>query len=262
MKLKDIVNTIKYLKKYLAMLLLALVLTPNIVTAQSRTSQNAQELYGEINLTTEVDEPYPNSRMQAYPDGKDYARVVFNAINKDGTYATNLPLIITKPSSVELNGLENTSSGSIEWHVTSTRPIRAKITVRLKDYPQIKTSFTVNFRPSTSIKNLTDTNSFLYNLPVTFTAQIDPGMVAGVKEAKLVYSYNRRVNKWGRWVGERRQIEVPLTCSEDGYCYATINTDNTSTKRVDRGRFNYKFVFLDQNGTRFSRSYNGMLKMP
>jgi hypothetical protein len=87
-------------------------------------------------------------------------------------------------------------------------------------------------------------------------------MVSSLKESRFVYTYNRRVNKWGRWRAERREISTALRCTDDGRCEATIYPDNTNTKRVDKGRFNYRFEFVDQTGRKFTKSFTGVLKLP
>jgi len=213
-------------------------------------------------ITAEVEKPYQNSKVSAYPDGKSCAYVNVEVIKKDGTYLTNEPLVIQKPTSVNVSGGDSTGSGSIKLCFKSTRPIQARITIKIKSLPSVQKSFQLNFNPKFKILDQTDRNSFFYNLPVTFTAQIDPAILSGLKESQLVYSYNRRVNKWLRWTTERREVGVPLNCANDGSCTATIYPDNTNTSRVNRGSFNYKFTFVDQNGHRFSKSYNARLTMP
>ncbi|MFA4995677.1 MAG: hypothetical protein WC536_00865 [Patescibacteria group bacterium] len=213
-------------------------------------------------LTVEVEKPFQNSKVSAYPDGKSCAYVNVEAIRKDGTFLTDEPLVIQKPASVDVSGPGTTSDGSIKLCFTSKSPIQARITIKIQSLPSVQRSFQLNFNPKFTILDQTDRNGFFYNLPITFTAQVDPAILPGLKEARLVYSYNRRVNVWGRWKAERREIDVPLSCSSDGSCSATIGTGNTSTKRVNNGTFNYRFTFVDQNGHRFSKSYNGRLTMP
>lgn len=213
-------------------------------------------------LTTTVEKSFPGSNLNAYPNGKDCAGVTLEAIKKDGTFLENEPLVIEKPAAVTLVGPENTSSGSVKWCFTSTKPIQARITVKVKSLPRVQRTFQLNFNPKFKVIDQTDRNAFFYNLPVTFTAQIDPGMVSGLKTSQLVYTYNRRVNVWGRWKAERREIAAALHCTQDGRCTATIYPDNTNTKRVNFGRFNYRFNFVDQNGNSFTKSFSGRLSMP
>ncbi|MCL5410423.1 MAG: hypothetical protein M1324_01060 [Patescibacteria group bacterium] len=213
-------------------------------------------------LTAEVEKPFANSNLSAYPNGKDCANVNIEAIRSDGTFLENEPLVIEKPSSVSISGPQNTESGSIKLCFISSRPIQARITIKIKSLPTVQRSFQLNFNPSFSVLDATDRNSFFYNLPVTFMAQIDPSLVNSLKEQKLIYTYNRRVNKWGRWRAERREIATLLTCTDDGRCTATIYPDNTNTKRVDRGKFNYKFEFVDNTGRKLSKSFTGQLRLP
>lgn len=213
-------------------------------------------------LTVEVEKPFPNSNVSAFPDGKSCAYVNIEAIKADGTFLENEPLVIDKPSSVNISGPTTTDSGSIKWCLTTKRPIQARITVKLKSLPQVQRSFQVNFNPQYKLLDITDRNAFYFNLPVDFMAQIDPSTVSGIKSAQLVYTYNRRVNKWGKWKTERREISAPLKCSEDGRCEATIYPDNTNTKRVDRGTFNYRFNIVYNNGTKSTKSFTGRLIIP
>lgn len=213
-------------------------------------------------LTVEVEKPFPNSNISAFPDGKSCAFVNIEAIRSDGTFLENEPLVIEKPTSVNISGPTNTESGSIKWCLTTTRPIQARVTIKIKSLPSVQRSFQVNFNPQYKLLDLTDRNAFFYNLPVTFIAQINPLTVSGVTTAQLVYTYNRRVNVWGRWKTERREISAPLTCSEDGRCIGTIYPDNTNTKRVNNGKFNYRFNFTYSSGTRSTKSFSGKLTMP
>lgn len=213
-------------------------------------------------LIVDVEKPFQNSKLSAYPDGKSCANVNIEAIKSDGTFLQNEPLVIEKPTTVNIIGPQNTESGSIKLCFTTSRPIQARVTVKIKSLPSVQRSFQLNFNPNFRVLDATDRNSFFYNLPVTFTAQIDPSLVGSIKESRLVYTYNRRVNKWGRWRAERREINTALNCTDDGRCTATIYPDNTNTKRVDRGKFNYRFELVDSGGRKFSKSFTGQLKLP
>ncbi|MFA4995678.1 MAG: hypothetical protein WC536_00880 [Patescibacteria group bacterium] len=287
-------RVVTFFKKIFASFFLFLIIAPNIVLAAGainskinikktsvdmkvcdcdkdsddpncdiKCSENEKNPLSNVQLTTEVLKPFPNSQMQAFPNGKDCATVILEAINsKDGTFAQNLPLVIEKPDAVTINGPQTTDTGSVKWCATSTKPMKAKVIVKLKDFPQEKSTFQVNFLPSTKIQDLTDRNSFFFDLPITFSAQIDPVMIHGLKESKLSFNVNKNSSQADGVHDVRESVEINLNCSSSGICTATIPSSNTAADINQNGTFNYSFVFVDQNGSRFSKSFKGTLTIP
>lgn len=211
-------------------------------------------------FTVEVEKPFPNSNLSAFPNGKDCASVNLEALKRDGTFLENEPLVIQKPTAVSITGPQTTDSGSWKWCVTTAKPIQARITVKIKSLPSVRATFTVNFNPKFKVQDITDRTSFQYNIPIHFTAQIDPSMVPGLKKKTLSFIYTRRVNKWGMWRNEKRTVNVAMDCSSDGRCSATVGGDNVNSRRIVNGRFTYTYFFTTEGGNNFQQTYNGKLK--
>ena len=208
----------------------------------------------------EVERPFPNSNLSAFPNGKDCANVNIQVLKRDGTFLENEELLIEKPASVNITGPKNTGTGMFKWCVTTTSPIQAKITMKIKSLPTVKKTITVNFNPKFKVQDVTDRNSFQFNIPINFTAQIDPAMVPGLKKKTLSFVYKRRVNKWGMWKNEIRKVDVKMDCTPDGRCSATIGGNNVTTNRIVSGKFTYTYSFTTEGGNSFQQTYNGTLK--
>lgn len=283
-----------FFKKIFASVLLFLIIVPNLALATStvepktktekniknrticdcdkdsddpncdiKCSKNEKNPLSNVQLTTEVLKPFPNSQIQAFPNGKDCATVILEAINsKDGTFAQNLPLTIEKPDAVTISGPQTTDTGSVKWCVSSTRPMKAKVIVKLKDFPKEKSTFQVNFLPSTKIRDLTDRNTFFFDLPITFSAQIDPAMINGLREANLSFVTNKIFSRIDGIHAQRDILTINLNCTNEGICSATVPASNTKLFQDKNRTFTYSFIFVDQNGSRFSKSFKGTLTVP
>ncbi len=211
-------------------------------------------------FTVDVEKPFPNSNLSAFPNGKDCANVNIEVLKRDGTFLENEPLVIQKPTAVSITGPQTTGTGSFKWCLTTTSPIQAKIIVKIKSLPSVRASFTVNFNPKFKVQDLTDRTSFQYNIPIHFIAQIDPAMVPGLTQKTLSFVYTRRVNKWGMWRNEKREVNVNMDCSSDGRCSALIGGDNVNSKRIVNGTFTYTYFFKVEGGNNFQQTYRGKLK--
>jgi len=219
-----------------------------------------RQQYSGIHFTVDVNKPFPNSSMNAFPNGKDSVQVILEAVRPDGTFSENQPLLIEKPNTVTVSGPRNTCGGSFQLFVSSTKPGTAKITVKLANYPQIKTSFNVNFIPKTNIQNQTDTNSFVISQPILFTAQIDPVEARGLKEAKFKFVSVASFFLLGN--NKKSQVTKDLHCTSDGLCSATIDSASTNILLARRRTFTYTFAFVDQKNNKFSKSFTGTLRLP
>ena len=240
----------------------------NTVTVQNNCSLTQRIKSGTLfncpargsRLTAEVERPFPNSNLSAFPDGKSCAYVNLEAIKSDGTFLQNEPLVIVKPTAVSVSGPQTTDTGTLKWCFTTTKAMQARIIVKVQSLPQVNTTFTLNFNPKYKIQDLTDRTSFQYNIPITFIAQVDPSIVPGLAKKNLSFTYTRRVNKWGIWRNETRTVNVDMACSEDGRCTAVVGGDNVNSKRIVKGRFNYKYSFTAPGNINFYQSYTGQLR--
>lgn len=210
-------------------------------------------------LVSEVEQPFPNSNLSAFPDGQSCAYVDLEAIKSDGTFLQNEPLVVVKPTAVNINGTLNTGSGTNKLCFTTSRAMQARVIIKLQNLPQVNTTFTLNFNPKYKIQDATDRQSFLFNEPITFVTQIDPSMVPGLTKKTLSYTYTRRVNVWGIWRNQIRRINKEMTCSDDGRCTAVISGTDVATNRVVNGRFTYTYNFTAQGNRKFYQSYSGQL---
>lgn len=262
------INKIK--KAFVAAILCASFAMPiNLSDASAATSQEVQaaaqtakqELQG-ARFDIFVENPFQESTPSAFPNGKDAVFVDVEAIRSDGTFLKDEPLTIEKPLKVNIEGPTDTDGGSFKWKITSTSPIRARIKVKLTRYPNVNRSFYVNFRPNYRITNLTDRNMFIFSTAITFTAQISPSMVDGLKSKRLTYSYIRRYNSWGIWKTRQESKHLDLKCTVDGLCTAKIFPEHTYPNRNVSGDFRYRFEFVDQFGHKFSKSSTGHLRYP
>lgn len=289
-----------FFKKVFALVLLFLIIAPNIALAASAAKseikiEKASTLFNttvcdcdndrdDINcrnqcainkpkpqnpltgtrLTTQVARPFPSSTMQAYPNGKDCALVTMEAIKSDGTFAKDLPLVIEKPTAVTVNGPQTTDIGSVQWCVTSTEPIQARITVKLQDFPRVQSTFQVSFKPNKNIQDITDRNSFFFDIPITFSAQIDPAMVRGLSSANFSFITNKITLQpdGTRGPTKRDNLTVALNCTKEGICSATVPASSTDIIEDRNSNFTYSYNFIDQNGSKFSKSFNGTLTVP
>lgn len=211
-------------------------------------------------LTASIETPFPSSNLSALPDGQSCAYVNLEALKSDGTFLENEPLVIVKPLAVSIAPLQNTGSGMTKLCFTTKKPIQARIIIKLKNLPKISVTFTLNFNAKYKIQNLTDRQSFQYNIPITFIAQIDPVLVPGLQKKTLSFIYTRRVNKWGMWRNEKRQVDANLDCTEDGRCTAVIGGTDVSTNRIVKGKFTYKFSFIATGNVKFYQTYTGQLR--
>ncbi len=216
--------------------------------------------YSGIHFTVDVDKPFPSSPMSAFPNGKDTVQVNMEAIRRDGTFSENQPLLIEHPKNVSVSGPRNTCSGSFTLFVSSQKPVRAKIIVKIANYPRVKKSFTVNFKPKTTVTNKTDTNSFIYGQPILFSAQIDPVEARGIKSAKLKFVSAASFYRLGSVIKSHELID--LKCNQDGLCSAVINSKNTGVELARRRTFSYTFIFSDQIGNKFTKTYRGTFRLP
>jgi hypothetical protein len=248
-------------KKIAAILLAAFLIVPGLTLASTTsTATNISQLRGS-NLSINVDSPYGGTPF-AFPDGKSAISAHLTALDQTGTFLQNEPLVVSKSPYISINGPMTTSDGAIDWYITSTRAVKARIIVRLKNYPRTMASFNVSFVPDYKITDLTDRNAFTFDRTAFFEAKLDPGIASGIVEAKLIYTYERRYNSWGMWTSRREAKSVNMTSNGDGYFNAKISTDNTSTKRNPTGYFRYTFRFKDASGHMFQRTYTGRLRLP
>lgn len=239
------------------MLLIALAFAIQGFSASTISSTPATLKGAKLDIN--VENPFGQGTPRAFSDGKDQIFVDVEALDGSGGFLRNEPLVVEKPNAIKILGPQNTDSGSFKWALTSTEPIKAKVTIKLANRPVVKKSFTVNFSPNFSISNQTDKGMFVMDKPVTFTAKVDPSMVRGLGKSYLIYSYRRRFNKWGAWFSRRQQTKIPLLCSSDGYCRATVPSDDTKYSRNKSGEFQYTFLFIDKAGRQFSKTYSGKL---
>ena len=253
----------KILQKGIIYILLSILLLPNSVFAfipDGVEEDAVRRAYSGIRFTTDVDRPFPNSTASAFPNGKDTVQVNLEALRRDGTFSENQPLLIEHPNTVTVSGPRNTGCGSFSLFVSSKKPVRAKIIVKIANYPRIKTSFTVNFRPKTTITNETDTGSFILGQPILFSARIDPIEARGIKSAKLKFISRASFYRLGDIVKGHELID--LKCNKDGLCTAVIDPVDIKVELAKKRTFSYTFIFTDQIGNKFSKTYRGTFRLP
>lgn len=253
----------KILRKGVVVVLLTLMFSPPSVSAAippGVEEDAVQKAYSGIHFTVDVDRPFPNSTMSAFPNGKDSVQVNLEAIRSDGTFSENQPLLIEQPNNVTVSGPRNTGCGSFTLFVSSKKPVNAKIIVKIANYPRVKTSFTVNFRPRTTIINETDTASFVVGQPILFSAQIDPVEARGLKDAKLKFVSIASFFLLGAFT--KSQNVKDLKCTSDGLCSVVIDSASTNILLARRRTFRYTFAFSDQIGNKFTKSFSGTLIIP
>lgn len=253
----------KILQNGIVLVFLFLMILPDSIFARipdGVENDAIKKAYSGIHFTVDVDKPFPNSTMSAFPNGKDSAQVNIEAIRRDGTFSENQPLLIEHPNTVTVSGPRNTGCGSFSLFVSSNKPVKAKIIVKIANYPRIKTSFTVNFRPKTKITNETDTSSFILGQPILFSAKIDPIEARGIKSAKLKFVSRASFFNLGSVVKSRDPID--LKCNLDGLCSVVIGSENTGVELAKRRSFSHTFVFQDQIGNKFSKTYRGTFRLP
>lgn len=242
----------------------------NLISADTRA---ADPLKGS-KLETDVDSPYGDRVVAEFPNNRDCIFFSVNAIKKDGGALTGEKMRIDLFNGAHLRdassraeidaGNQSTGGGQTRYCLTSSEARKGTVTVKLANYPRTKKKFKVSFKPVGKVANTTDTGTFFGDQAVTFAAEIAPWMTNNIKEAKLVYSYRRRYNSWGRWKNRAETEEKALTCI-DSRCEATIGgykDGPTSLNRVSKGRFTYTFQFTDENGKSFKKSFRGKLKSP
>lgn len=212
------------------------------------------------NIDITVDAPY-NGQSNGFANGTSCVTATVEFIRSDGFFLTDEPIVVEKPDEISISGnTENTGSGSLRWCVTANTPITAQIIVKLKNFPQTQASFNVNFTADFNINNRTDTTAFIFNRPITFTAQIQPWTQRGLKEAKLVYTSATTDMAFNTGLPPL-VYETGMTCSTSGICTATVPECVTLRSINASGAFVYTFKFIDQTGNIWQQSYNGTLQL-
>lgn len=212
-------------------------------------------------LSAEVKNLYGESIATEYPDGKSYIEVILTASNKDGSPLINVPITISKSSSINVQGPSNTGNGQIQLKFTAGRAVSDKVTIRLRDASTAKASFKIKFASDYSMTDLTDKNDFIIGVPLTLRLGIKPWMTDHLGTVKAKYTYTRRVNKWGVWFSTKRVATITMKCT-DGICQANFGSDYTSKDRNRNGTFVYGFTITDLHGKNFSKSFRGKLRNP
>lgn len=261
-ELTAMANFFNVLRRGVLIFLLILSLDPQDISAaipDGIEKRSISQFFSGISFTVEVNKPFTNSSMNAFPNGRDMVQVTLETVRSDGTFAENLPIKIEKPNNIMVSGPTNTENGSIQLFFSINKSGSATIVIKLADFPRVKTSFNLNFVPRTSIQNRTDTNSFLIKQPVTSIVQIDPVEARGLKEAKLRYV---SIGNFFKVKTKKQEVIKDLKCSTDGICSATIPASETNLVLLRRRSFNYQFSFVDQQNDKFSKSYSGTLKLP
>ncbi len=214
----------------------------------SKFNVAVQNLYGE---------PVPTE----FPNGKDFIEVTLTASKKDGSPLVNEPILIDKSSSINVVGPTTTEGGQIQLRFNSKKSLADKVQIKLKNCTTIKVSFKIKFSSDVTMRDLSEKNSFVRSAPLTLSAEIKPRMTSHIASAQARYVYTRRINTWGFWVSVRRVVTEQMACN-DGVCQATFGGDVTSKDRNKSGSFVYSFIFTDENGKVFSKSFKGKLQNP
>lgn len=239
-------------------------------------------------INIEVENPYGVNPVTEYPNGRDCIYVSVDLNKPDGTPLTGVPLTVQKPKyvSVGLGDSSNTIIGTTtsgntviaqdrpKWCFTSSKAVSSgRITIKLTDLPSVQRSFNIAFPNPSSyvIKDKTERQTFVYGSDLNFETDISPWLDNNLRSANLIYTYDRTIRKvvfkWGiprtENRRERRVTTVPLSCSE-GHCSTRVGAGDTQENQTNggvyRGKFTYKFEFVDEKGTKFSKSFNGTLK--
>lgn len=220
--------------------------------------QEARNTLSGTRLDIAVDQPFQQGN-NGFANGHSCFFANVEVIAPQGVFLKDEPLVIEKPDAISVEGPTTSDGGSFRWCITSTQPIQANITVKLANFPQTQTTFLVNFLPTLTITNRTDTASFIFNRPITFTAEIAPWMVQGLKEARLTYD----TDNCGAVVCKPIIVKKGLDCSFSGICSATVPESVTlSPYDADSQSFVYTFEFEDTNGNKFQQTNNGSLQFP
>lgn len=244
------------------------VLWQNKILADAVTQPSLKGAKIEVN----VDNPHSGGIPSEFPNNRDCINFTVSAYNSSGSYLANQPLNFTMSSSFVLRndqGVEleesaiNSGPGQSRFCLTALRSTSGSVTVRFNNYPRTKKSFKVSFRPNGKIKDATDKNDFIYDQPITFSAEIAPWMVDNLVTKRVVYTYKRHYkNFWGKSKYRQQSEVVNLSCV-DGQCLGTLSSDRdgpTDDSAVSGGKFKYRFEFVDENGKRFSKTFSGTFK--
>ncbi len=230
-----------------------------------------------------VENPYNTSPVTEFPNNSDCIVFAIDLNKKDGTPLIGETILIQKPRDTSISLIDNTdilvgnniTSGEIKMLTDNPRfclrsskaMSNAKITAKLTKIVSVNRSFnfTFAFPKSNMVKNVTDKNNLLYNRNITFQADIPPWLANNIKSANIVYMYTRHVFSGFRWKNDKRTVTVPLNCDSEGHCAGVIDGDHTRGGTGDRsilkGRFTYRFDFIDSAGHKFSgKSVTGSLK--
>lgn len=253
----------KYLKSkfilvvVLAIGLIAVKMAVPYVSADTVKNNNLKA----AKLDVLAQNPNNESIVTEFPDGRSYIEVNINAMNRDGSPLLNEPIVVDKSSSVNMIGPNNTEDGQITLRFFSNRSLTDRIRIKLKNAMTVKKDVRIRFAEDTSLRDLTDKNSFVAGAPVMFEVQIKPWMTDHLQKAQVNFIYTRRINSWGFWVFVKRVVTSDMTCS-DGICYGTISQENTVKERNQSGTFTYQFVFKDTKDKTFTKSFKAKLKNP
>lgn len=96
------------------------------------------------------------------------------------------------------------------------------------------------------------------NFKVAF--KIDPVEARGIKSAKLKFVSAASFYRLGSVIKSHELID--LKCNQDGLCSAVINSKNTGVELARRRTFSYTFIFSDQIGNKFTKTYRGTFRLP
>lgn len=262
----------KYLKKqsksFRDKVLFAAVLAVALLVARMALPQVSASTLAVVNnplknskLDVLIQNPNNEGITTEFPDGRSFIEVNINAMKNDGSPLINEPIVVDKSSSVIMTGPTNTGDGQITLKFASNRTLTDHVRIKLRNCMTVKKDLQIRFAQDTKMKDLTDKNSFVAGAPILFEAEIKPWMTDHLQKAQVNFIYTRRVNKWGFWVFVKRVVTANLVCN-DGVCSATISQDNTKKERNQSASFTYQFVFKDNNGKIFSKSFKAKLKNP
>lgn len=235
-----------------------------VVHAKDTNNIDASDLIRNIRNTLsgtridiEVDQPFQQGN-RGFANGESCVFATVEVIAPQGVFLKDEPLVIEKPDAITIDGPTTSDGGSFRWCITSTEPIQANIKVKLANFPQNQTTFRVDFQPTFTINDRTNTSGFFFDQPITFISQIDPWMVQGLKEAKVVVNTER----CGAKICEPISVEQGLNCSFSGICSATIPECVTKNPFATNQTINYSFQFEDTNGNKFQQTNSGSLRIP